>query len=203
MSIELKEIKNLKVVPQNYENATVCEISNLAEDKVEVYLPKPLGNDLDGYCKGETLEFFGLHKNGLAYFTTTILDKNDKTIFVASPNSIKEIQRRKYTRVPFEGKMTIFDVDDVKILMEDISAGGFKFLSNIAFMAGTEYRAKIEFLNNLVVECTVCPIRIEEVNESEENKYSISVKYKQIRSVDRIAIMQYSMRILAEMQNKR
>lgn len=201
MSVELKEVKNLKIVPENYTSGTFCEIKNISDTEINMYLPKVTASELNDYQNGNLVEIFGLHKNGLIYFKSEILNKNDKNIDVKYPNDIKEIQRRKYTRVKFDGKLSVIRYDDVKIIPNDISAGGLRFISDKAFIVGNEYEIKIELLNNLVVNCTMQPIRVEETDNAEDF-YSISVKFKKIRSIDRIALMQYSLRVASEMENK-
>ena len=46
------------------------------------------------------------------------------------------------------------------------------------------------------------PIRVGETEDDEKLPYSISAKYKKIRSIDRIALMQYSLRLISESENK-
>lgn len=201
MKHSLCEVKNLKIVPENYESATITEIEEIVDNIVKINLPIAKESELIDYKQGDKIEIFGLDKHGLIYFVSKILNVNNNKIEIEYPEKIKEIQRRKYTRVPFDGKLTIKNVEAV-IAPEDISAGGFKFSSDTPFMVGNEYEIKIELVNNLVVDCTMQPIRVEETDNGEELPYSISAKFKKIRSIDRIALMQYSLRLVSESENK-
>ena len=201
MGVELKDARNLKIVPLNYESGTFCEIKDI-NDNIELLLPKANENELKDYTKGNCVEIFGLHKNGLIYFISEILEKDSNCLTIRNPIKIKEIQRRKYTRVVFNGKLVILEYDNIKIIPEDISAGGVKFKSSKALVVGNEYEIRIELLNNLVVNCTMQPIRVEEAEDENEELYSISAKFKKIRSIDRIALMQYSLRLASELENK-
>lgn len=201
MGVELKDARNLKIVPVNYESGTFCEIKNIQGD-IELLLPKASEDDLKDYNEGSVVEVFGLHKNGLIYFASEIAEKNNNILKIKYPTGIKEIQRRKYTRVAFDGKLTVLEYKDIKIIPEDLSAGGLKFKSEKAFVVGDEYEIKIELLNNLVVNCTMQPIRVEEAEDENEELYSVSVKFKKIRSIDRIALMQYSLRVASELENR-
>ncbi len=201
MGITLDDVKNLKIVPKNYTSATVFEINEIKDGKIKINLPKVKENELKDYQKNSLIEAFGIAKHGLIYFTSEILNQKDKELEIKYPNTIKEIQRRKYSRVPFDGNLKIKVDKKIKIKTDDISAGGIKFYSDTPFMVGKEYEVKIELVNNLVVECTIQPIRVEETDE-EEISYSISAKYKKIRSIDRIALMQYSLRYISELENK-
>ena len=202
MSIKLEEIRGLKVIPKNYESSTVCSIGEVMPDKFELDLDKLEESELDDYAQGSEIEVFGLHKNGIAYFTSTILEKNAKKLLVKFPDEVSEIQRRKYSRVRYEGTLKVSDYDNAKIIPCDISAGGLRFISDNSFVVGNEYDIKIELLNNLIINCTMQPIRVEEASD-ESQLYSISVKFKKIRSIDRIALMQYSLRRISELENKK
>ena len=202
MAVELKEINNLKIVPDNYESGTLCEISEINNGKVAVILPFVRENELKDYEKGSKVEFFGLHKNGLVYFTSEIFERNKNEILVKEPELIREIQRRKYSRVPFDGKLILKNNTEAEIIPEDISAGGVRFYSSKPFMFGDEFEIRIELANNLVINCSVQPIRVEEIEGESNLPYSVSAKFKKIRSIDRIALMQYSLRYLSEMQSK-
>ncbi|MDO5437074.1 MAG: PilZ domain-containing protein [bacterium] len=202
MSVELKEVKNLKIVPKNYESGTACEIKEIGKEEVKINLPLASKIELEDYMKGEEIEAFGLEKHGLVYFTSEIIDKNDKELLIKYPAFIKEIQRRKYSRVPFDGKLTVLNRGDFKIQTDDISAGGLRFTSDTPFMVGDEYEIKVELVNNLVIECLMQPIRVEETEDEKGLPYSVSAKFKKIRSIDRIALMQYSLRLISESENK-
>lgn len=202
MAIELKDIKNIRIVPENYEGATVCDIKEKTDDIIKFILPYVKEDELKEYKKGKTAEFFGLHKNGLVYFTSEIENIEDNFVYIKNPGFIKEIQRRKYSRVPYVGKLHIDGIEDDKITPEDISAGGVRFYSSVPLKFGFEYEAKIELETNLIVNCSMQPIRIEEVNDDTKTFYSISMKFSKIRSIDRIALMQYSLRHISELQNK-
>lgn len=201
MNCCLNEVRNLKIVPENYESATVTEIVEIQDNVVKVSLPIAKEKELKDYKKGSTVEIFGLDKQGLIYFVTEILNIENNSLEIKMPEKIKEIQRRKYSRVPFDGKLVIKN-KTVTVNPEDISAGGLKFSVDTPFMVGEEYEIKIELVNNLIVDCTMQPIRVEETDNGEELPYSVSAKFKKIRSIDRIALMQYSLRLISESENK-
>ncbi len=202
MEIKFEDAKNLKIVPERYESSTIFDIVNIENDKVKINLPLASDIELKDYNKGETVEMFGLGKAGLIYFTSEIIDKENKNLTIKFPVDVKQIQRRKYSRVPYDGKLVIKGEADIKIITEDISAGGLKFTSDTPFMVGNEYEIKVELSNNLVINCTMQPIRVEETEDANLLPYSISAKFKKIRSIDRIALMQYSLRLISELENK-
>ena len=193
MSDILNEVKNLKIVPDNYESATVCGAFEKDENSIKVKLPYITEDEFKDYKENENVEIFGLAKHGLVYFVTEILKKGEKELELNIPDSIKEIQRRKYSRVPFDGALTVSEADNARIEPDDISAGGLKFTSDT--------HIKVELVNNLVVNCTMQPIRVEETDDDDTLPYAISAKFKKIRSIDRIALMQYSLRIISEQEN--
>ncbi len=107
MNDKLREIKNLKIVPENYKSATVLEIEGIIDGKIKIKLPLASNIELKDYNAGEDVELFGLNKTGLVYFVSKILKKDGSNLFIDCPEQIKEIQRRKYSRVPFDGKLII------------------------------------------------------------------------------------------------
>lgn len=201
MNVDISEIKNLKIIPSNYESATVCDVLQVTDNTVKINLPKITQSELEDYKNGSEVEFFGLHKNGLVYFKSEILDKENKTVSIIKPVEYKEIQRRKYSRVAFDGKLEVQKIDNENLVPEDISAGGIRFYSKVPFNFDINYDVKIELANNLTINCVMQPIRVEKIEGDNAFMYSISMKFDKIRSIDRIALMQYSLRHISEMQN--
>lgn len=202
MATDLTQVKNLKIVPENYISGTVFTIDKVGDGTLDINLPKIKSNELVDYKQGADVEIFGLASKGLIYFISKIIQKNENKLVIEYPDVIKEIQRRKYSRVPFSGNLTIKKNKNVKVLPIDISAGGLKFASDTPFMVGKEYEINIELINNLVIECQMQPIRVGESEELKDYSYVISAKFKKIRSIDRIALMQYSLRLISESENK-
>ena len=101
----------------------------------------------------------------------------------------------------FHGTLSFVDMNDVVIQTEDISAGGLKFISNVPLEEHLEYNINIDLSNNLTIKCTIQPIRIQQIDYKGEKAYSISGKFKNIESIDRIALVQYSFRSLTEAEN--
>jgi len=202
MATNLREVKNLKIVPENYEAGTIFTIDEIKENEVLINLPKISSNEFEEYKKGAGVEAFGIAPKGLVYFVTKILQKNENKLTLEYPAIIKEIQRRKYSRVPFRGALIVKAEPNAKIIPDDISAGGLKFDSDTPFMVGQEYEIKVELVNNLVAECVMQPIRVGENEADAELPYVIQAKFKKIRSIDRIALMQYSLRLISESENK-
>lgn len=107
MEIKLEDVKNLKIVPEKFESSTVFDIVEIKDDQVKIKMPLISEIELKDYNKGETVEMFGLNKTGLVYFTSEILNKENKELLIKYPNDIKQIQRRKYSRVPYDGKLAV------------------------------------------------------------------------------------------------
>ena len=202
VDIKLAEVENLKIVPENYKSSTVFDIEEIQSDKVIINLPKATKKELEDYKEGSTFSAFGLSSEGLIYFEGEILDRKNGKVLLKYPFELRQIQRRKYTRVPFSGKLTFVDFPSSEIKTEDLSAGGMKFYSNTLFEVGKEYEIRLELLNNLIVECSIAPIRVVRKEADRDIPYSVSAKFVKIRSIDRIALMQYSLRLKAEMENK-
>ena len=197
----IKNGKDFRIIPEKFESSTICNIVESSEDLIAFNLPIASEDELCDYTKGDEVEIFGSNNDGLIYFTTKITDKEGANIKVQMPLSYKNIQRREYSRVDFRGELSFADFDNVVLKTEDISAGGLKFISNIPLEEHLEYNINIGLSNNLTIKCTIQPIRIQQIEYEGKKAWSVSGKFKNIESIDRIALVQYSFRSLTEAEN--
>ncbi len=197
----IKNGKDFRIIPEKFESSTICNIVDSTEETIGFNLPIASEIELCDYIKGDEVEIFGSNNDGLIYFTTKITDKDGANIKVQMPSSYKNIQRREYSRVDFHGDLSFVDYDNVVLKTEDISAGGLKFISNIPLEEHLEYNINIGLSNNLTVKCTIQPIRIQQIEYDGKEAWSISGKFKNIESIDRIALVQYSFRSMTEAEN--
>ncbi len=197
----IKNGKDFRIIPEKFESSTVCNITDAKEDSIDFTLPIASEAELNDYTAGDEVEIFGSNNEGLIYFVTKIINKSGKNITVNMPESYKNIQRREYSRVDFKGELSFVDYKDVVLQTDDISAGGLKFISSIPLEEHLEYNINIGLSNNLTINCTIQPIRIQQIDYNGKNAYSISGKFKTIESIDRIALVQYSFRSLTEAEN--
>ena len=197
----IKSSKDFRIIPEKFESSTVCNIVNSKDNSIDFNLPIATIDELNDYNKGDEVEIFGSNNEGLIYFVTKIINKSGKNITVKMPESYKNIQRREYSRVDFKGELSFVDYKDVVLQTDDISAGGLKFISSIPLEEHLEYNINIGLSNNLTVKCAMQPIRIQQVEYDGKNVWSVSGKFKNIESIDRIALVQYSFRSMTEAEN--
>lgn len=205
----MKEIieqgRDFKIIPQNFQSATIFEVKSVAEDRFEVELSLINDTELNDYYNQEEVEIFGSSEDGLIYFVTEIIGKNDRILTIKLPDSHKSIQRREYSRVDFNGTVQFSENQNIYIKPKDISAGGLRLLVDTMLEVGKEYTVLITLSNNMSLEATMQPIRISESKETKENGaplFMVSGRFKNIKSVDRIALVQYSFKALMEAENK-
>lgn len=197
----IKNGKDFRIIPENFESSTICNQISINKDEISFELPIASADEMKDYNAGEEVEIFASSYGGLVYFVTKILSKEDKTIKVQMPKVYKNIQRREYSRVGFEGTLTFKDYKDAVLKTIDISAGGLKFVSNFPFDEQLEYNISIGLSNNLTIKCSMQPIRIQQIDFEGQKAYSISGKFKNIESIDRIALVQYTFRAMTEAEN--
>ena len=198
----IKKGHDYRIIPQNFESATIFEVKNINENDFEIVLTKVKPEELKDYQKNSTVEIFGSGDDGLIFFETKILENDNENLKIAIPNNYNNIQRREYSRVKFMGTIDIEGENDNIISVEDISAGGIKLITKKPLEATKDYSAKINLINNLTINCTIHPIRIEEQGHNGQTKYAISGCYKEISNIDRIALVQYSFKVLMETENR-
>lgn len=197
----IKNGKDFRIIPEKFESSTICDIIDSNADTITFKLPIATDNELLDYNKDENVEIFGSNNEGLVYFVTQIINRDERNITVKIPESYKNIQRREYSRVDFHGELSFIDYRDAVLKTEDISAGGLKFISNIPLEEHLEYNININLSNNLTIKCTIQPIRIQQTDYEGKKAFSISGKFKNIESIDRIALVQYSFRAMTEAEN--
>lgn len=197
----IKNGKDFRIIPEKFESSTICNLIDTKETGIDFTLPIATEDELQDYIVGNEVEIFGSNNEGLIYFVTNITAKSDKNITVKMPETYKNIQRREYSRVDFKGELSFVDYKDVVLQTDDISAGGLKFISSIPLEEHLEYNINIGLSNNLTINCTIQPIRIQQIDYNGKKAYSISGKFKVIESIDRIALVQYSFRSLTEAEN--
>ncbi len=198
----IKKGHDFRIIPQNFESATIFEIKNINDNNIEIELTKATLEELKDYQKGAKVEVFGSGTDGLLFFETSIEEQNGKNLKIGIPANYNNIQRREYSRVKFMGEVNLENEKDNIISVEDISAGGMKLITKKPLDATKDYKMQIKLINNLTINCLLHPIRIEEQKDARGTSYAISGCYKEISSIDRIALVQYSFKILMETENK-
>lgn len=198
----IKNSHDFRIIPENFESATIFEVKNIGNDDFEIELTRAGDDELKDYGADTDVEIFGSGTQGLIFFETKIKEQNGKTLRVSIPQNYKNIQRREYSRVKFMGEIDIEGQNDNIVSIEDISAGGMKIITKQPLEAAKNYKITIKLINNLTIQCLLHPIRIEEQTDAAGTTYVISGCYKDISSIDRIALVQYSFKVLMETENK-
>ena len=193
---------DFRIIPENFESATIFEVKAVTDKDFVAELIKASEDELKDYQKGSNVEIFGSGQEGLIFFETTIKEQEGNKVVINLPVRYKNIQRREYSRVKFMGEIDLEGQNDNIVSIEDISAGGMKIITKKPLEVAKSYKLKITLINNMQIECALHPIRIEEKTVGNETCYAISGCYKDISSIDRVALVQYSFKVLMETENK-
>ena len=197
----LNSAKDFKIIPNNFKSAGAFKLIEVTDNEIKGELELIDEKELQDYPQGSDVEVFGVNQLGLVYFETTIVSIDGYKISLALVQDYSIIQRREYSRVAFEqGNITFKDMaPDVVRKIEDISAGGVKFVSNVPLEVDKYYDIEIKLSNNMKIECALSPIRI---SETENNGYLISGKFVDLENADRIVLVQYAFKVKMEVQSK-
>ncbi len=199
MNFILESGKDFKIIPEQVENATSIDLQKIDERTFGAAL-KYLGkSEMASYKKGDTVEIFGMTNEGLIYFTTEIISRNTENLVLRAPEGHKNIQRREYSRIETNSQIEFLDQPNAVIKTLDISAGGARLASNFELAVGVEYPVLIKLTNNAEINCSVQAIR----TNFENGSFVTSARFTNIKSIDRIAIVQYTFKALTEEENKR
>ncbi|MBQ3102385.1 PilZ domain-containing protein [bacterium] len=196
----IKSAKDFRIIPNVIECSAICTVSGIKGEKLSLELDLDEGKIKDNYINGETVEVFGSTEEGLIYFKGKIIGAKGNTVELAIPTDFTKVQRREYSRIEFDGEVEIKE-DGIKTRPVDISAGGIKFISTENLIIGKSYNTTIKLKNNLDINCETVPIRTYQT-EATRGNFIICSKFKNLKSIDRVAIVQYTFKQLMELENK-
>ncbi|MBQ7287746.1 MAG: PilZ domain-containing protein [Candidatus Gastranaerophilales bacterium] len=200
----LEAIKDVKIIPNNFKSSGELEIIKVEDEKIFAKLILLEDSEVQDYPVGSNVEVFGVNSVGLIYFETKIIDKNDLNIVLAQTEEYSIIQRREYSRVSLNSGKVYFkdNAPDFVQQVKNISAGGVKLIVNSALDFDKKYDIQIELSNNMKIDCTFQPIRIEKSTECPD-KFLVSGKFSYIENSDRITLVQYAFKVKMEEQSKK
>ena len=198
MKFILESGKDFKIIPEQVEDSTSIDVKSLDEHNLCADLKYLNEAELVSYKEGSTVEIFGLTNEGLIYFTTEIISRSGANLIVKTPTEHKNIQRREYSRVATTSKIEFLNNSGAEVETLDISAGGVRFASNLNLASDSEHPVLIKLTNNAEIECAIQVIR----TNAEDGRFVTSARFINIRSIDRIALVQYTFKALIEEENK-
>lgn len=186
-----------KIIPKNPEGATKCKVVDICDGvfKVELLTQESVG-------KNEPAELFLITPQGLLYFETFTREVNDNIVELLYPISHKFLQRREYTRIDFTKNILIKERDkeeNIKAQVLDVSAGGMKISTPQEISLSKDYKVNFELDRNIQINCYFQPIRIE---SDSILGYTVSGRFKILKNIDRISLVQFCFRKQMENQNK-
>ena len=196
----LSVTKDFKIIPENFKNSGELEILEITDEYIKARVLLEPKQNIEDYSEGVNVEIFGANDLGLIYFETKIINREDNIISIKTVSDYSIIQRREYSRVLLKkGTVKFVDLaEDTVISIEDISAGGMKFLSKENLALEKQYKIEICLSNNMNINCIFQPVRINKI----ENNYSVSGKFVDLENLDRVVLVQYAFKIKMEEQNK-
>ena len=197
----IESVKDFKIIPANFKSAGAFELINTDNDKIKAKLVLIDEAELNDYKVNSSVEVFGVNNVGLVYFETKIISRDKNIIELALTQDYSIIQRREYSRVNLkQGKIEFKDLaqDIVKDVL-DISAGGIRLVLAQSLDTDKIYDIEIQLSNNMRIECSLKPIRVQ---ENDNKTFTISGKFVNLENMDRIVLVQYAFKIKMEEQNK-
>lgn len=197
----LATTKDFKIIPENFKSSGLLQILNINDDTIEAKVVLDSDQSMNDYSVGTNVEVFGVNDLGLVYFESKILNTDNDKITIKAVQDYSIIQRREYSRVVLEkGRIKFNDLSqDVVEKIEDISAGGLKFVSKQYLEPEKQYKIEISLSNNMCINCAFQPVRVAEIPD---NLYVVSGKFIDLENLDRVVLVQYAFKIKMEEQNK-
>lgn len=193
----IQKQKEFKIIPKDIKGATRCSVVDVCDGSFEIELKTD-----ENYHINETVELFSITPQGLLYFETLISEVNQNKVKLLFPIAHKFLQRREYSRVDFSKNIFLKEKDsdkNIKSSILDISAGGMKISSFDELSLSKDYNVKVEIDRSIQIDCLFQPIRIEADNI---NGYTVSGRFKLLKNIDRISLVQFCFKKQMENQNK-
>ncbi len=189
--------KEFKIIPKDVQGATRCSVVDVLDGAFEIEL-----KTTETYNPNETVELFSITPQGLLYFETHISEVNQNRVKLLYPISHKFLQRREYSRVDFTKNIFLKEKDsdkNIRASILDISAGGMKISAFEELSLSKDYQVNVEIDRSMQIDCLFQPIRIEADNH---NGYTVSGRFKLLKNIDRISLVQFCFKKQMENQNK-
>ena len=193
----IQKNKEFKIIPKDIQGATKCTVVDVLEGSFDVQLKTD-----EKYNLNETVELFSITPQGLLYFETLISEVNQNNIKLLYPITHKFLQRREYSRVDFAKNIFLKEKNtdnNIKASVLDISAGGMKISSFDELSINKDYQINFELDRSIQIDCLFQPIRIE---ADAINGYTVSGRFKLLKNIDRISLVQFCFKKQMENQNK-
>ncbi len=193
----IQKEKEFKIIPKDVTGATRCSVTDVLEGFFEIELKTD-----ENYNINETVELFSITPQGLLYFETLISEVDKNKVKLLYPISHRFLQRREYSRVDFSKNIFLKENEsdnNIRASILDISAGGMKISSFEELSISKDYKVNVEIDRNIQIDCLFQPIRIEADNI---NGYTVSGRFKLLKNIDRISLVQFCFKKQMENQNR-
>jgi len=192
----IEKDQRITMVTYDFRHANKGTIIEVEPDKFTI----ELDYEPEGVLKSNYCEFYTNTSNGLLYFDSYATEINGKQLKIASPAKHKFLQRRRFTRIKYmlDLIMTSGDISH-KISTLDISAGGMRFVTDEKFDIELEYNITLPLSDEISVDCTFLPIRIE---KGKDGKYTLSGEFKYSDNKVKLTLIQYCSKRSLEIANK-
>ena len=198
MEAIIKDGKDYRIIPTTIEHSTTLDVLSVENNVLEAKLNFLSEAEISSYKEGEETEVFGSTDEGLVYFRAKIISVSGNVVKLAIPTDFAKVQRREYSRIEFGTNAKLLD-ENLNIKTVDISAGGIKFISEKNLVIGKDYDFSFVLDNNKEIECKIQPMRSYQANDI--NGFVVCARFIDIKSSDKVAIVQYSFRKIMELEN--
>lgn len=180
--------QKIKVVPQDFEQATRGTIVSLLNESFVLQLAAPP----TGLKVRQVIEFYSPTKFGTLFFNSSIATIDEDKIVVLKPKKHRFLQRRTFTRIKFAEKIEVkHNGVEIEAKAVDLAAGGLKMKSKESFGIDEVYELKFPLAGGQDVTCKFVPVSIQ---HSEDGIYTVAGKFLDLPYTDRMRIIQYCLR---------
>lgn len=192
----LEKDQIFSIVPQNFKNSNKGKIIDIQDNTFSLEFLHPP----EGILPKKIMEFYSHTKNGMLYFTSSVIEIEDNKFVVAMPRKHRFLQRRAFTRINFSQCLSLeTNNKSYEVKAINISVGGIKICAKEALDINTEYSLTLNLSDKNTIKCMFEPIKIE---KKEDSDYTLSGRFKNLSNTDKITLIQFCMMKNIENVNK-
>lgn len=184
----LKDNQKLRIVPD--------EIKEISEGIIREIHPEYFVVQLES-TKGEPLKLEGIieiiipTEKCLIRFETKVIELSNNIVRFSTPDKVRHVQRREYSRVNIKLPVELRRLDDsydiIYSVSQNLGAGGMHILTDETFDFGTLLQAKFTIFSKKEISAIFEVLRTSE--DKQESFYHIAGQFKKISNSDRTAII--------------
>ncbi|MDD3013020.1 MAG: PilZ domain-containing protein [Candidatus Gastranaerophilales bacterium] len=196
----LKKNRNLKIIPGNINKISNGTIIDSKDASFVVLLDKAVSLE-----QNEVIEVIIPDQSNLIKFESTVIQKEEKILYLTIPKNVRYVQRREFPRVNISIPVTLNEIsnpdDTLNSITKNLSGGGMQVIADKTFFVGSLLKAKFIIFDKSSIESVLEVLRVDKKDHSCK-EYYLSGRFKDLSNTQRTALIQMCFKRQLELKYK-